>query len=410
MGALTVPPVGIDKLRLYPSTLTLSLADLCEARGREPASTIAHLMVRERTVLPPWEDTVTLAVNAASGLLTAEERAETELLIVGTETPVDLEKPVSTWVHRFLELPSHCRNFDVQHACYGVTAGLRMALSFLASPAGQGKRALVIGADASLLGLEEPHEYVLGAGAVALSLSANPGFCVIDPAAGGVYASEVSDVIRPSRRIETGSSEESLFAYLEAVGGAADAYVERHGETDWARDFAGAVYHAPFAGITLRAHQMLVSELSRDEARRDFEARSLPALTHHRRMGGIYGGSTFASLLGMVDARPELGPGDRLSVFAFGSGSCAELYPVELGPRVREVAEAADAASLIDARERIDVPRYEALERARDHAAEQAHHHPARRDWETHFARSWDGKRRCMLTGVEGWMRSYAWS
>lgn len=406
----TLNHVGIDKLRLYPSTLSLSLSDLCEARSRNPETTIAHLMVRERSVLPPWEDTVTLAVNAAAGLLSDQERAQTELLIVGTETPVDLEKPVSSWVHRFLDLPSRCRNFDVQHACYSATAALKMALSWLDSPAGRGKRALVIGADASLVGIGEPYEYVLGAGAVALSLSSDPGFCRIDPAAGAVYACEVSDVIRPSRRIETGSSEASLFAYLEAVAGTADAYVERHGATDWARDFAGAVYHAPFAGITLRAHQTLLPDLSRAEARHDFEARSLPASIHHRRVGGLYGGSTFASLLGMVDARPELGPGDRLSVFAFGSGSCAELYPVELGPRVREVADAARATASIDARERIDVPRYEALERARDQAHDEPNHRPEREAWAEHYARMWAGQKRCMLEGVEGWMRSYTWS
>ena len=96
--------VGIDDLRLYPSTLALSLADLCAARDKHPEETIAHLLVKERTVLPPWEDTVTVAVNAAAPLVDDEERDRIELLIVGTETPVDLEKPISSWVHRHLGL------------------------------------------------------------------------------------------------------------------------------------------------------------------------------------------------------------------------------------------------------------------------------------------------------------------
>lgn len=401
--------VGIDKLRLYPSTLALSLAELCVARDRHPEETIAHLLVKERTVLPPWEDSVTLAVNAAAPLVDDGEREAIGLLIVGTETPVDLEKPISSWVHRHLGLSSECRNYDLQHACYSVTAAVQLALAWLSSPAGRGKKALVVGSDASLFGLGEPWEFILGAGAVALLLGEEPRFAAIDPGASGVYACEVTDVIRPSRRIETGSSEESLFAYLEAVGGAHDAWVEKNGA--WS-DFAGCVYHSPFPGITFRAHQTLLrqndAELSRAEAWDDFERRVLPGLCHHRRTGALYGSSTFASLLGMVDARPELGPGDALSVFAFGSGSCAELYRVELGADVRAMAAAAGAGASIEAREAIDVATYEALERERAASVEQADYRPS--PLETHFARAWQGKGRLFLCEVESWVRSYAWS
>lgn len=98
--------VGIEKLRAYPSTLSLSLGALADARGRSRDETTERLLVEERSVMPPWEDPVTMAVNAAAPLLDDAERADVGLLIVGTETPVDLEKPISTWVHRFLELPS----------------------------------------------------------------------------------------------------------------------------------------------------------------------------------------------------------------------------------------------------------------------------------------------------------------
>ena len=150
------------------------------------------------------------------------------------------------------------------------------------------------------------------------------------------------------------------------------------------------------------------ADLSRADAWDDFERRVLPGLCHHRRTGAVYGSSTFASLLGMVDARPELGPGDALSVFAFGSGSCAELYRVELGPEVRAMAAAAGASVLIDAREAIDVATYEALERERAASVEQADYRPSRLDG--HFARAWEGRGRLFLREVEGWVRSYAWS
>jgi outer membrane protein assembly factor BamB len=85
-----------------------------------------------------------MAVNAARAMLTDEDRSRIELLIVGSESGVDSEKPMSTWVQRYLGLTPHCRNFEVKHACYGGTAGLRMALGWVASGMAHGAKAPVI--------------------------------------------------------------------------------------------------------------------------------------------------------------------------------------------------------------------------------------------------------------------------
>ena len=172
--------VGIDDLRLYPSTLALSLADLCVARDKHPEETIAHLLVKERTVLPPWEDTVTVAVNAAAPLVDDEERDRIELLIVGTETPVDLEKPISSWVHRHLGLSSRCRNFDVQHACYSVTSAVQIALAWLLDryPGADPERVYVTGssmggAGAALMGLLWARHFALAEASLAQTVARN---------------------------------------------------------------------------------------------------------------------------------------------------------------------------------------------------------------------------------------------
>lgn len=404
--------VGIDAIRVWPSTLALSLADLCEARGRDVSETIGHLGVVERSVMPPWEDPVTMAVNAASDVLRGRERDAIGLLVVGTETPVDLEKPISSWAHRLLGLPSTCRNFEVKHACYSGTAALQMALAWLGSPAGRGRQALVVTTDASFLGLGEPHEYVLGAGAVALLLGHDPGFLSVDVERSGVHASEVTDVIRPTFTLETGSSDASLFAYLEAVDGAWDAFVDAGPAVDFGRDFAHFAFHAPFPGITARAHRALMGrgDVSNAAIREDFERRSAPGLVHHRRMGGVYGGSVFVSLLGAVDARRELGPGDRIGVFSFGSGSCAEVWSGRLGPRAHEEAGAARLGALLDARRRVSVPEYEALEQLRDRRRESPILHDLHDEWRDHHRDAWEGAGRCELRGVREWVREYGWS
>ena len=136
--------VGIEKLSIYPSSLVLDIRELAEAREVPVSETIDHLFVEQRTVVPLFEDTVTLAVNAAKDLLSEEDKQDIELLIVGTESSVDFGKPVSTYVQRLLGLPNTCRNFETKHACYSGSAGYMMALHWLAAGVRPGKKALVI--------------------------------------------------------------------------------------------------------------------------------------------------------------------------------------------------------------------------------------------------------------------------
>jgi 3-hydroxy-3-methylglutaryl CoA synthase len=66
--------IGIDAIGVYPCALTLDIGDLCAARGLDTANVRERLFCEERSVMGPQEDVVTLAVNAARPLLTAEDR------------------------------------------------------------------------------------------------------------------------------------------------------------------------------------------------------------------------------------------------------------------------------------------------------------------------------------------------
>jgi hydroxymethylglutaryl-CoA synthase len=360
---------GIERLAVWPATMVLDIETLCAGRGTDYASVARSLNTFQRSVCPPWEDTVTMAVNAASGLLTEEELGTVELLIAVTESSVDQEKPVSSWVHRWLGLQGHCRNFEIKHACYAGTAALRMAMAWLREQEGRPVRALIVGADLSLLGFREPYEPVMGACGFALVVSNTPDFLEIDRARYGIYANEVTDVIRPALTVETGNSETSLLAYLDALEGAYRDFVRRTGERcDFARDFSRHVYHLPFAGMGLRAHRALAAlalEMDRKSATAQFHATVEPSIRYSRRIGSSYSASTFIALLSLLDHDAGTGPETRLSVFSYGSGSCAELYAARLGPRSREIAATTALGARLDARRPLDVAEYERSETAR---------------------------------------------
>ena len=130
--------VGIEKIRVEPTTLALDMRALCDARGHDWADIRDVMMIEERGVCAPWEDPVTMAVNAALPMLTDEDRRDIELLLVSTESGVDSEKPISAWVHRHLGLSPHCRNMELKHACYAGTGGVQLAARWVSDrPSGR---------------------------------------------------------------------------------------------------------------------------------------------------------------------------------------------------------------------------------------------------------------------------------
>lgn len=408
-------PIGIDRVRVHPTTLALDMPLLCEARGHDPADIRDVMMIDQRSVSPPWEDPVTMAVNAALPMLTDEDREKIELLIVSSESAVDSEKPLSSWVHRYLGLKQACRNVELKHACYGGTAGVRLASGLIASGAvRKGGRALVISTDMSRTHFGKPWEFVMGAGAAAMIVSAEPRLLELEPNQFGVCAIEVSDLTRPTSRVETGNSETSLLSYLAALDGAMEDFLAHLSEPiDYDAYFAKHIYHVPFGGMTLTAHRAALRHFGRatkSDAQASWEKKTAPSLVYNRRMGGTYGASTFVALLGLLDRTPELRHGDRVSVFSYGSGSCAELYAARIGPDAHAVAKEAGLAALLDAREALTVREYEECERERCCWIDQGDYRVSTDGIRGHYDRAFRGRERLVFEGCEEHYRRYAWS
>lgn len=419
------PPVGIDKMNVYAGRFALDLAELCAARGGDPRHLAEDLMCDERSVIPPWEDAVTLAVNACRGLLTPEDRQAVELVIVGTESAVDFGKPVSGWVHRFCELPSTCRSLEVKHACYGGTGALKLAASWVASGVRPGKKALVIATDVSRNFVGAPWEYIGGGGAVALLVGRDPQVLEIDLERAGYWTHEIADTFRPTATAEVMNDQTSLYAYLDALEGAYDHYLEQVAGADAAPDadpdelfdydaaFKKHIYHAPFPGMTRLAHRTLlgrrgVTDKAATEA--SFRSKVEAGLVFARRIGSIYGGSNFVCLAGLLHACDELSPGDAVSLFAYGSGCQGELYGARLGASARHQVRSRQIDDHLASRRRLSVAEYEANEAAREGQAESRDYRPERAAVSGAFDEMYAGQGLLVLERVAGFERAYGWS
>ncbi|MFN8494511.1 MAG: hydroxymethylglutaryl-CoA synthase [Caldilineaceae bacterium] len=406
-------PVGIEKLNLYAGRCYLDLADVAQARGSNPAYYREQIMCQQRSVYPPYEDAVTLAVNAAQRLLTDEDRADIELLIVGTESAVDLGKPLSTWVHRFCDLPSTCRNFEVKHACYAATGALKMAAAWVAANVRPGKKALVINSDLSRNFVNTPHEPVGGGVAVAMLVSAEPHLLEIDLTQSGYWTYEIADTFRPTSRCEIMNGEISIYAYLDALDGAYTHYEELVGATDYRTAFRKHIYHAPFPGMTLQAHQSMLNRfaaVSKAAVQADFTQKVAESLTFAKRIGSAYGSSNFVCLLSLLTTATDLQAGDPISLFAYGSGCQGEFYRATLGQQAVARARAANVGAHLDARQRLTVAAYEANEQARETYVDCADYCPDRLLLNGVYAEQYAGQGLLVLNAVEHYARRYEWS
>lgn len=138
--------VGIEAINAYGGQATIDVRTLFAARKLD-LSRFENLMMIRKSVGLPCEDSVTNAVNAAKPIidrLNEVEKNQIELVITATESGLDFGKSLSTYIHDYLGLSRRCRLFEVKQACYGGTAALQMAASFVAANTSPGEKALVI--------------------------------------------------------------------------------------------------------------------------------------------------------------------------------------------------------------------------------------------------------------------------
>jgi len=403
--------VGIEKMHAYPCTLSLDLASLALARGLEPSYAWDTVWGRTRSVNPTWEDPVTMAVNAARSMLTEQDLRDIELVVFGTESSPDQGKPLSTFVVRHLGVGENCRNFECKHACYGGTSALMMAAHWIASGVAPGKKALVVCADQSRMNLGVKWEFVMGAGAVAMLVSDQPDVVKLDLEGNGYWTEEVGDTFRPTSTEEAGNTENSLYCYLDGLNGAFRHFAAKNPGVSFDRDFAGHVYHMPFSAMSRRAHRTtLRSSGHRNGFQPHFDEKVEPGTRVASRVGGTYTASTFLALMSLVEHSDHLRANDRVTIFSYGSGSCAEFYSARIGRAARERVRQSKLSAALDARTPLSVEEYEAIERERTAAIDRADWLPTLEPDNAIYEHHYAGRGKLIYRGVKAHFRQYEWS
>ena len=411
--ALSGMPVGIDDLNIDAGTLAVESAAIAAARGFSERDLAAAAFDR-RSLVPPCEDAVTLAVNAAHPLVEAAGRDAFELVIVATESGFDYGKPLSSYVHHYLGLGGRCRNLEVKHACYAGTAAIQLATAWVRSGDSPGRKALVVMTDLARRHFGQPAELTAGSGAVAVTIAAEPRVLEIEPVSG--YACrEVYDVARPNATGEWGDPVLSLAAYFDLIEEAWDSFRTATGTTLTVdQRFRYMLYHTPLVSLVRDAHRLLL-EAGRDDlepadVQESFDRMVRPALGFARELANIYSGSVYCLLAGLIDGDAELGDATPVGICSYGSGSCAEIFAGRIGDAARDTVRRHCIGAHLAARTTVGVDEYERIFRESEtmHVARDYVPDPG-------FAARHDGhgradRRRLVLTRIENHHRLYGWS
>ena len=347
--------IGIDRLSFYTSNYYVDLKTLAEARSVDPNKFYTGIGQEKMGIPPPDEDVVTLGASAAYQLKQDGLLDDVELLLFATESGIDQSKAAGIYVHGLLEMPSRCRTLELKQACYSGTAGLQMAIGFIAR--NPDKKALVIAADIARYELGSPGEATQGCGAVAMLISANPALIAIDDES-GYYTEYVMDFWRPNYRSEAlVDGKYSTMVYIHALLESWKQYAELSGRE--LTDFDRFCYHIPFTKMAEKAHQKLVRKLKLDLGKEELRALLDESLSYSRITGNCYAGSMYVGLTSLLDTAEEDLAGKRIGLYSYGSGCVAEFFSGVVQPGYRDFLYADQHRNLLEDRNELSYQQYE---------------------------------------------------
>lgn len=346
--------IGIDKIGFFTPHLYVDMIQLAKAREVDPDKFTIGIGQDKMAVVPPTQDSVTMAANAAKSILDDDDKAHIDLIIFGTETGVDHSKSGATYVHRLLGLKPAARSIEMKQACYAATAGIQMAKAHVALH--PNSRVLVLGSDIARYGLNTGGEATQGGGAVAMVISQEPRILTLEEPS-TFLSEDIMDFWRPAYSefayVDGKYSNEQYLHFFSQIWKAHKAASGLSIE-----DYTALCFHMPYTKMGLKALRTVLPE-GDEPVQERLVAHYKTSTIYNRDIGNIYTGALYLSLLSLLEQASELKPGDRIGLFSYGSGAVGEFFSGILQPNYQDYLYAETHQSLLSSRQALSVEEYE---------------------------------------------------
>lgn len=335
MKYLTNTKVGILGYGVYIPWQRIQTETIVRARerGRKDLGEVVDkvrngLLLRYKSIAGHFEDTITMATEAAENAL---RMSEVNPELIGTVAAGSESKPytvgqIARHVASFIGVGTHVFTADLEGAC---NAGMQ-AVSFVESDikAGKIEYGLAVGSDIAQAPRGDPLEYAAGAGAGAFVLGREGEFvATIEDIA--PYSSLTMDFWRREEvPVPSHLGRTTVEAYVQHVTGAMAQLLRRHKDLR-IKDFDHVTFHQPSGYMPLKACKSLLQP-SPNPAGNDIAERMMLSEEDVERKvkpwlrvldtGNTYAASTPIALSSILD---KAKPGDNILAVSYGSGAYA---------------------------------------------------------------------------------------
>ncbi|XP_030748153.1 hydroxymethylglutaryl-CoA synthase 1 [Sitophilus oryzae] len=367
--------VGILALEIYFPSQYVDQTELEQYDGVSAGKYTIGLGQQRMGFCSDREDINSLCLTVVKNLLDRYDIKPQEIgrLEVGTETIIDKSKSVKSVLMQLFTPHgvTDIEGIDTTNACFGGTAALFNALSWLESSAWNGRYALVVAADIAVYakGAARPTG---GAGAVAMLLGPNAPL-VFDRGVRGFFCKHAYDFYKPDLTSEypVVDGKLSVQCYLEALDQCYQSYcksVEKRLQTPInINSFDGILFHTPYCKLVQKSVGRLAlndfyrvsndkkeqlypnserfvnvkleeSYFDRDiekaflaYSNEAFAQKTKPSLLIASQVGNMYTSSLYGGLISYLVSKdlPEL-IGNKVALFSYGSGLASSFFSLTI--------------------------------------------------------------------------------
>ncbi len=327
--------VGIVSYGAYIPRYRIVPQEIGKVWGTDGESMSRNLYIISKSVPGPDEDVITIAVEAARGML---RRCDVDpksigAIYVGSESHPYAVKPTSTIVAEAIEASPDMTAADFEFACKAGTAAIQCCMGLVGS--GMIEYGLAIGADTSQGAPGDALEYSASAGGAAFLIGSKNIIAKINRTVS--YTTDTPDFWR--REGQDYPSHGGRFtgepAYFKHITAAAQRLLDAMGSKP--SDYDYAVFHQPNGKFPVRVSKQL-----------GFTDQQIEAGLLTPFIGNTYSGAVPLGLASVLDIAK---PGQRIFAVAYGSGAGSDAFDITVTDEIEKLRRNA-APSIKDLVER----------------------------------------------------------
>lgn len=312
---------GIVGYGAYIPRNRIKVEEIAKVWGADAPSYKKGLMLEEKSVPSPDQDTITMSVEASKRALKRAliNPAEIGAVYIGSESHPYAVKPSGTVLAEALGATPDVHTADFEFACKAGTEGMFVALSLV--KAGEIKYGLAVGADTSQGAPGDALEYSAAAGAAAFIFGNNN--IVAKVLETYSYTTDTPDFWRREYQYypQHGGRFTGDPAYFKHIVGAAKGMMEKTGIKPNELDYV--IFHQPNGKFPLKVGKML-----------GFEREQIEPGWLVNMLGNTYSGSSPLGLTATLDIAKA---GNKIMLVSYGSGAGSDAFIFEVTERIDEV-------------------------------------------------------------------------